>query len=69
MDRPGRPFLFTDRQKKNTKLVEEVEILLYVKFSWIPFSNFRGEFENVWAKIETNAVILFFGSAQKFKFW
>ena len=32
---------------KNTNLVKEVEILLPVKFGWIPFSGFRGEVENV----------------------
>ena len=32
---------------KNTNLVEDVEILLPVKFRWIPFSSFRGEVENV----------------------
>ena len=32
---------------KNTNLVEDVEILLPVKFSWIPFSGFRGEVGNV----------------------
>ena len=32
---------------KNTNLVEDVEILLPVKFCWIPFSGFRGEVENV----------------------
>ena len=32
---------------KNTNLVEDVEILLLVKFCWIPFSSFRGEVENV----------------------
>ena len=32
---------------KNTNLVEGVEILLPVKFHWIPFSGFRGEVENV----------------------
>ena len=32
---------------KNTNLVEDVEILLPVKFSWIPFSCFREEVENV----------------------
>ena len=31
----------------NTNLVEDVEILLPVKFRWIPFSGFRGEVENV----------------------
>ena len=32
---------------KNTNLVEDIEILLPVKFRWIPFSGFRGEAENV----------------------
>ena len=32
---------------KNTNLVEDVEILLPVKFRWIPLSGFRGEVENV----------------------
>ena len=32
---------------KNTNLVEVVEILLPVKFLWIPFSDFRGEVKNV----------------------
>ena len=32
---------------KNTNLVEDIEILLTVKFRWIPFSSFRGEVENV----------------------
>ena len=32
---------------KNTNLVEDIEILLPVKFRQIPFSDFRGEVENV----------------------
>ena len=32
---------------KNTNSEEDVEILLPVKFHWIPFSGFRGEVENV----------------------
>ena len=32
---------------KNTNLVEDIEILLPVKFRWILFSGFRGEVENV----------------------
>ena len=31
---------------KNTNLVEDVKILLPVKFRWIPFSGLRGEVEN-----------------------
>ena len=33
---------------KNTNLIEDVKILLPVKFRWIPFSDFRGEVENDW---------------------
>ena len=32
---------------KNTNLVEGVEILLPIKFQWIPFSSFRWKVENV----------------------
>ena len=32
---------------KNSNLIEDVEILLPIKFCWIPFSGFRGEVENV----------------------
>ena len=49
MDRSGRPFLFTDGPEKHNCLilVEDVRILLSVKFCWIPFSGFRGKVENV----------------------
>ena len=39
--------LFFRSTQKNTNLVEDVEILLPVKFRWIPFSGFREEVENV----------------------
>ena len=39
--------LFFRSAQKNTNLVEDVEILLPVKFRWIPFSGFRDEVENV----------------------
>ena len=39
--------LFFWLARKNTNLVEDVEILLPIKFCWIPFSGFRGEVENV----------------------
>ena len=39
--------LFFPIGPKNTNLVEDVKILLPVKFRWIPFSGFRGEVENV----------------------
>ena len=32
---------------KNTNLVEDVEILIPVKFLWIPFNGFREEVENI----------------------
>ena len=41
--------LFFRSSWKNTNLVEEVEILLPIKFRWILFSGFRGEVENVLA--------------------
>ena len=39
--------LFFRSARKNTNLVEGVEILLSVKFRWIPFSGFRGEVDNM----------------------
>ena len=33
--------------QKTQNFVEDIEILLPVKFRWIPFSGFRGEVENV----------------------
>ena len=39
--------LFLPIGPKNTNLVEDVEILLPIKFHSIPFSGFRGEVENV----------------------
>ena len=39
--------LFFRSARKNTNLVEGIEILLFVKFIWILFSGFRGEVENV----------------------
>ena len=39
--------LFFRSARKNTHLVEDIVILLPIKFHWIPFSGFRGEVENV----------------------
>ena len=39
--------LFLQSARKNTNLVEDIEILLPVKFRSIPFNGFRGEVENV----------------------
>ena len=33
--------------QKNTSLVEDVDILLPVKFRWVPLSSFKGEVDNV----------------------
>ena len=44
--RPGRPSCFSDRPK-NTNLIEDIEILLPVKFRWIPCSSFRREVKYV----------------------
>ena len=49
---------------KNTKLVEDIEILLPFKFRWIPFSDFRGEVENVSANQRPGRSSCFFRSAQ-----
>ena len=46
MDWPGRPFLYTNQSEKHKKLVEDVEILLPVKFRLILFSSLRGKVEN-----------------------
>ena len=43
----GAAILFFRSARKNTNLVEGVEILLPVKFRWIPLSGFREEVENV----------------------
>ena len=56
------------RSAQNTNLVEDVEVLLPVKFCWIPFSGFREGVENVSAK-EARAAILFIQSARKTKIW
>ena len=43
----GGHLVFQVSTKKNTNLVEDVDILLPVKFRGILFSSFRGEVENV----------------------
>ena len=43
----ARASIFFPTDPKNTNLVEDIEILLPVKFRWIRFSGFRGEVENV----------------------
>ena len=52
---------------KNTNLVEDVEILLPVKFRWIPFSGFREEVENVSANQRPGRPSCFSDRPQKHK--
>ena len=47
--RLGRLSCFFHQPKKTTNLVENVKILLPIKFHRIPFSGSREEVENVWA--------------------
>ena len=52
---------------KNTNLVEGVEILLSVKFRWIPFSGFREEVEKVSANQRPRRPSCFFDRLEKHK--
>ena len=52
---------------KNTNLVEDIDILLPVKFLWIPFSGFRGEVENVSANQRPGLPSCFFDRPEKHK--
>ena len=54
---------------KNANLVEDVEILLLVKFRWIPFSGFRGEVENVSANQRPGWPSCFSGRPEKKETW
>ena len=52
---------------KNTNLVEDVEILLPVKFYEISFNDFRGKVKNLSANLRPGRPSCFFQSAQKHK--
>ena len=54
---------------KNTNLVEDVEILLPVKFRWTPFSDFREEVKNLSANQRPGRPSCFFRSARKTQTW
>ena len=54
---------------ENTNLVEDVEILLPVKFRLILFSGFKGEAENVPTNQRPGRPSCFFRSARKTQFW
>ena len=45
INRSNRTAWFSTRPKNTRTLVEDVEILIPVKFCWIPFSGFRGKVE------------------------
>ena len=47
MSQPIRGHLVFSTGQKKTNYIEDIKILLPVKFHWIPFSGFRGEVENV----------------------
>ena len=66
--RQGRPSWFSTRPQ-NTNLIEDVEILLPVKFRWIQFSSFRGKNRKYISKSEARLVILVFRSAGKKQTW
>ena len=65
---PGRPSCFPIGPK-NTNLVEDVEILLPVKFRWIPFGGFRGEVENVSANQRPGRPSCFSDRPKKTQTW
>ena len=50
---------------KNTNLVEDVKILLPVKFRWIPFNGFRGKVKICLSQSEARVTILFFWISPK----
>ena len=52
---------------KNTNLEEGIEILLPIKFRWIPFSGFRGEVENVSPNQRPGRPSCFFDQPEKHK--
>ena len=52
---------------KNANFVEDIDILLTVKFRWIPFSGFRGEVENVSANQRPGRPSCFFDQPEKHK--
>ena len=52
---------------KNTNLVEDIEILLPVKFHLIPLSGFRGEVENISANHRPGRPFCFSDRPEKHK--
>ena len=63
-DKPGQHFLLTHRPE-NRNFVKDVEILLPVKFHWIPFSSFREEVKKWLSQSEARVAILFFPISPK----
>ena len=62
----GRHFCFLI-DPKNTNLVEDIEILLPVKFHWIPFSGFWAEVKNVSANQRPGRPSCFSDRPKKYK--
>ena len=56
---PLKPLNGIQRNLTGSKMVEDVEILLLVKFRLIPFSGFRGEVENVSANQRPGGHLVF----------
>ena len=65
----GVAILFFPIGTKNTNLVENVEILLTVKFRWIPFSCFRVEVKNVLANQSPGQPSHFYDQPEKHKLY
>ena len=66
--RPGMPSCFF-RSARNTNLVEDIVLLLPVKFRWIPFRGFRREVKNLSANQRSGRPSCFFRSARKTQTW
>ena len=56
--RPERPSYFSDRPE-NTILVEDIEILLPIKFCYISLSGFRGAVDNILANQRPDGHLVF----------
>ena len=63
----GSHLFFFQSAQKNTNLVEGIEILLPIKFRWIPFSGFSEEVENVSANQRPRRPFCFSNRPEKHK--
>ena len=67
--RQGVHLVFLNGPKNNKNLVEDVEILLPVKFRWIPLSSFREEVRNVSANQRPGRPSCFFRLSRYTQTW